>query len=54
MNLSRRVFITSAAVAPVACGVPLGYERGTPVAQPNPIPSVRPPKSRARVDLYQA
>ena len=44
MNLSRRVFITSAAVAPVACGVPLGYERGTPVAQPNPIPSVRPPK----------
>jgi hypothetical protein len=22
----------------------LGYERGTPVAQPNPIPSVRPPK----------
>lgn len=44
MNLSRRAFITSAALAPVACGVPLGYERGTPVAQPNPIPLVRPPK----------
>ena len=44
MNLSRRVFITSAALAPVACGVPLGYERGTPVAQPKPLPSVRPPQ----------
>ena len=31
MNLSRRAFITSAALAPVACGVPLAYERGTPV-----------------------
>ena len=44
MNLSRRVFITSAALAPVACGVPLGYERGTPVAQPKPLPSVRLPQ----------
>ena len=44
MNLSRRAFIVSTALAPVACGVPLGYERGTPVAQPNPIPSVRPPQ----------
>ena len=41
MNLSRRTFIASAALAPVACGVPLSYERGTPVAQPNPLPSVR-------------
>jgi hypothetical protein len=44
MNLSRRVFITSAALAPVACGVPLANERGTPVAQPNPLPPVRPPQ----------
>jgi len=44
MNLSRRVFITSAALAPVACGVPLGYERGTPVAQPRPLPAIRPPQ----------
>ena len=44
MNLSRRTFIVSAALVPVACGVPLGYERGTPVAQPNPIPKVRPPQ----------
>lgn len=44
MNLSRRTFITSAALAPVACGVPLGYERGTPVAQPKPTPNVRPPQ----------
>ena len=44
MNLSRRAFIVSTALAPVACGVPLGYERGTPVAQPNPTPSVRPPQ----------
>lgn len=44
MNLSRRTFITSAALAPIACGVPLGYERGTPVAQPNPLPAVRAPQ----------
>lgn len=44
MNLTRRVFITSAALAPVACGVPLSYERGTPVAQPKPLPSVRLPQ----------
>ena len=44
MNLSRRTFIVSAALAPVACGVPLGYERGTPVAQPNPVPQVRAPQ----------
>ncbi|MBU3557462.1 hypothetical protein ICN18_07455 [Polynucleobacter sp. Ross1-W9] len=44
MNLSRRTFITSAALVPVACGVPLSYERGTPVAQPNPLPTVRAPQ----------
>jgi hypothetical protein len=44
MNLSRRTFIASAALAPVACGVPLSYERGTPVAQPNPLPAIRPPQ----------
>ena len=44
MNLSRRTFITSAALAPVACGVPLSYERGTPVVQPNPLPAIRPPQ----------
>ena len=44
MNLSRRTFITSAALAPVACGVPLSYERGTPVGQPNPLPAVRAPQ----------
>lgn len=44
MNLSRRSFIVSAALAPVACGVPLGYERGMPVAQPNPLPKVRVPQ----------
>jgi hypothetical protein len=44
MNLSRRTFITSAALAPVACGVPLGYERGTPTPQPNPLPVVRAPQ----------
>ena len=36
MNLSRRTFIASAALAPVACGAP--------VAQPKPIPSVRAPQ----------
>lgn len=44
MNVTRRSFIVSAALAPIACGVPLGYERGTPVAQPNPLPKVRPPQ----------
>jgi hypothetical protein len=44
MNLSRRTFITSAALAPVACGVPLSYERGMPVAAPRPTPVVRPPQ----------
>jgi hypothetical protein len=44
MNFSRRTFITSAALAPVACGVPLGYERGIPVAQPSPLPIVRAPQ----------
>ena len=44
MNLSRRTFIASAALAPVACGVPLSYERGASVAQPNPVPAVRPPQ----------
>jgi len=44
MNLSRRTLIASAALAPVACGVPLSYERGIPVAPPKPIPMVRPPQ----------
>ena len=44
MNISRRTFIASVALGPVACGIPLSYERGTPVAQPNPLPSIRPPK----------
>ena len=44
MNISRRTFIASAALAPVACGVPLAYQRGTPVAQPKPTPNVRAPQ----------
>jgi hypothetical protein len=44
MNLSRRTFIASAALAPVACGVPLSYENGIPVAAPKPIPVIRPPQ----------
>ena len=44
MSISRRTFIASVALGPVACGIPLSYERGTPVAQPNPLPSIRPPK----------
>jgi hypothetical protein len=44
MNLSRRTFIASAALAPVACGLPLSYEKGVPVAAPRPIPKVRPPQ----------
>ncbi|QWD73745.1 hypothetical protein FD961_06565 [Polynucleobacter sp. TSB-Sco08W16] len=44
MNLSRRTFIASAVLAPVACGVPLGYEHGTPISQPNPLPTVRTPE----------
>jgi len=44
MNVSRRAFIASAALAPVACGIPLSYERGTPIAQPNPLPVVRLPQ----------
>jgi len=43
MNLSRRTFIASAALAPVACGS-LSYEHGIPVAQPKPLPAVRPPQ----------
>ena len=43
MNLSRRTFIVSAALAPVACGS-LSYEHGIPVAQPKPLPVVRPPQ----------
>jgi hypothetical protein len=43
MNLSRRTFIASAALAPVACGS-LSYERGIPVAQPKPLPTVRLPQ----------
>ena len=44
MSISRRTFIASVALGPVACGIPLSYERGTPVAQPYPLPSIRPPK----------
>ena len=44
MTISRRTFIASAALGPVACGAPLSYERGTPVAQPKPLPSIRPPQ----------
>jgi len=44
MNLSRRTFIASAALAPIACGVPLSYENGIPVAAPQPMPSIRPPE----------
>ena len=44
MKLSRRTFITSAALAPVACGIPLSYEHGTPVATPKPLPIIRPPQ----------
>jgi hypothetical protein len=44
MNPSRRTFITSVALTPVACALPLPYERGIPMAQPSPTPSVRPPK----------
>lgn len=43
MNLSRRTFIASAALAPVACGS-LSYEHGTPVPQPKPLPAIRPPQ----------
>ncbi|WP_162784945.1 hypothetical protein [Polynucleobacter necessarius] len=45
MKLLRRTFITSAALAPVACGVPLAYQRGTPVAQLVPAPQVRAPQA---------
>jgi hypothetical protein len=44
MNLTRRTFITTAALAPVACGVPLSYENGIPVTAPKPMPLVRPPQ----------
>lgn len=44
MNLSRRTLIASAALAPVACGVPLSYENGLPVAAPKPTPIIRPPQ----------
>ncbi len=44
MNLSRRTFITSAALAPISCGMPLSYERGISIAQPKPTPAIRPPQ----------
>lgn len=44
MKLSRRTFIASAAFLPVACGVPLSYERGAPVPSPSPTPKVRQPQ----------
>lgn len=43
MDLSRRTFIASAGLAPVACGG-LSYEQGILVAQPNPLPIIRSPK----------
>lgn len=43
MNISRRTFIASAALAPVACGS-LSYEHGIPVSQPKPLPMIRPPQ----------
>jgi hypothetical protein len=43
MNLSRRTFIVSDALAPVACGG-LSYEQGIPVTQPKPLPVVRSPQ----------
>ncbi|MES2586611.1 MAG: hypothetical protein V4536_06785 [Pseudomonadota bacterium] len=43
MNLSRRTFMASAALTPVACGS-LSYEHGISVAAPNPLPVVRPPQ----------
>ena len=44
MNLSRRTLIASAALAPVACGLPLSYENGVPVPAPNPLPKIRQPQ----------
>jgi hypothetical protein len=44
MNITRRSFIASAALLPVACGMPLSYENGTPVAAPKPLPAIRPPQ----------
>ena len=44
MNLTRRAFIGSAVLAPISCGVPLSYEKGVPVAEPNPIPNIRLPQ----------
>ena len=40
MNPTRRSFIASAALLPVACGIPLSYENGIPVAAPNPLPTI--------------
>ena len=44
MNLSRRTFIASAALTPVACIAPLSYENGIPVVAPQPTPAIRPPQ----------
>jgi len=44
MKLSRRTFIASAALLPVACGSPLSYEHGVSVSPPSPAPWVRPPQ----------
>jgi len=44
VNITRRIFITSAAFVPVACSVPLSYKHGLPVAQPRPLPTIRPPQ----------
>ncbi len=39
MNITRRTFIVSAALAPVACGVPLGMSKVLQLL--NPIPCLR-------------
>jgi hypothetical protein len=43
MNSSRRLFIASAAVSPIACSS-LSYEHGIPVDQPKPLPVIRTPQ----------
>lgn len=44
MNLTRRTLVTTVALSPLACGVPLSYEMGIPVVAPNPPTKIRPPE----------
>ena len=44
MKLSRRTFIATAALTPLGCVSSLSYEQSLPVAQPNPLPLIRPPQ----------